>query len=68
MSETNKRKYEIVQMHCITDGKKIEAKSIRNKEDKEVKEPIEIKGPEELERAGYIVIQAEKTTKERDGR
>ena len=67
MSETKKRKYEMTQLHCITDGKEIEVKSIYDRNNKPAKEPISIKGPEELEKEGYIVIQAE-TTKSREER
>ena len=67
MSETNKRNYEMTQLHYITDGKEVKVKPIYDKNGNEVKGPIKIKGPEELEKEGYIVIQAE-TTKERDGR
>lgn len=68
MSETkNKRSYKMTQLHYITEGKEVTLKPIYDKNGKEVKGPIEIKGPEELEREGYIVIQAEKT-KGRDER
>ena len=68
MSETkNKKNYEMTQLHYITDGKEVTLKPIYDKNGKEVKGPIKIKGPEELEKEGYIVIQAE-TTKGREER
>ena len=67
MSETKKRKYEMTQLHYIANGKKIEAKPIYDKNGEEVKKTIQIKGPEELERDGYIEIKAE-TTKGREER
>lgn len=67
MSETKKRKYEMTQLHYITDGKKINVEPIYDKNGNEVKGSIGIKGPEELEKEGYIVIQTE-STKGRDER
>ena len=68
MSETKKRNYEMTQLHYITDGKKIEPKQILDKNGNEAKEPIIIKGPEELKRGGYVVIQAETTRGRKEGK
>lgn len=69
MSETKRnKKYEMPPVHYITDGKEIVVKPAYDKNNKEVKGPIIIKGPEELEKEGdYIVIQTE-PTRVREGR
>ena len=69
MSETRKKKYDMTNIHMMSDrdGEITRMPVYEDKaKTKELKSPIVIKGPEELEQEGeYQVIPVE-TTKERE--